>query len=252
MHKALNIIGIFLFLLPPLLSLILPHHSFLLVFMSFSGICCIIYGFLLYFEKSKQKYVRITAKYLRFTALFLILIFIITQIFIQIKIFRSIETDTQSCDYVLILGAGVKNGKPSITLKSRLDKAYEYLKSNSQTKAILCGGLGDDDLVTESCVMKNYLIGKGIDSSRLIEENKSKDTTQNIKFAKEIIGSDIDNSSIGVLTSDFHIYRSTLIMKKAGYPTCYRFPATTPDIPFLRFGLHLREYFSIILEYMNL
>lgn len=251
-HRLLYIIGTLLCSVSIPLMYVFPHLSFLFVFLCFCGVCCIIYGILLNADNSTNKIIRIISKTLRITALSLIGIFFITQILIQIKIFSAIETDNVKSDYILVLGGGINGTSPSLVLKSRLDVACDYLSDNPDCKAILCGGLGKGNIVTEAYVMKKYMLEKGISKERLIEEDNSKDTTQNILFAKSILGSELNNSSIGVVTSDFHIYRATFIMKKADYPTYYRIPAKTPDVPFLRLGLHLREYFSIILEYLNL
>lgn len=253
-HKILYTIGILLIIVSRLLALILTYLSFLMLFLTFSGVCCIIYGFLLHLENKKISVLSKAALVLRYTALILIAVFLITQIIIQFKIFSAIECNDVECEYVLVLGAGLINNKPSLALQYRLNTAYEYMTKYPNSKAILCGGLGKGREVTEAYAMQQYLLKKGISNNRLILEEKSTDTTENIYYAKEIIDkiNTSDKTEAIVITNRFHLYRATLIMKKAGFNQYHKYPAPLPKIPLLHFNAHLREYFSIILEYMNL
>lgn len=163
------------------------------------------------------------------------------------------KNDERECDYLIVLGCGLNGQKPSLSLKYRLDKAVDYLNTYPNSTAILCGGQGAGEEITEALAMYTYLINNGINNSRLVLEDNSKDTTQNIRYAKNIIDS-IDASSnptVAIISNDFHIYRAKFIADKEGLKHVYGIPAKTPDTPFLKINLHLREYFSIIFEYLN-
>ncbi|MCR4618048.1 MAG: YdcF family protein [Lachnospiraceae bacterium] len=117
-------------------------------------------------------------------------------------------------DYIIVLGAQYRSSGPSIVLKYRLDKAYEYLTENPDTIAICSGGQGSNEHIAEGEGMKNYLVERGIDGDRIIVENKSKNTIQNILFSYEFL--DKSKDKIGIITNDFHVFRATQIAKKQG------------------------------------
>ena len=144
--------------------------------------------------------------------------------------------------------------KPSAALVCRLDRAEKYLNDYPESTAILCGGQGSRELITEAQAMETYLLSRGIDKKRLIKEEHSTDTRENISNAINIIRS-TGNSGIpstAIVSNGFHLYRTKLIAKKQGIDTPVMLNAKMPPIPALIVNLHLREYFSVILEYMNL
>ena len=113
--------------------------------------------------------------------------------------------------YVIILGAGLKNNQPKEVLKERLDFALEYYKKYPQTIFIVSGGKGKDEKISESEAMKEYLIKKYIPEKNILEENKSTSTLENLKFSKEKIPNE---NNIGVVSSDFHLYRTKYLGNK--------------------------------------
>lgn len=250
-HKKLYITGFVLLVVPFIIKEILPHLDFLCTFLSFSGGCTIIYGLLLYFQKSEKKAVSVTAKVCKITAWVLIFIFLISLAVIETKIISYVKTTDEECDYLLVLGCGVQGTELSRAARSRADAAIEYLNKNPDCTAILCGGMGTAKRITEAQALYNYMTENGIDNKRLIKEEKSEDTRQNINFAKEYMP-DVSGIPVAVVTNDFHLYRSTIIMKKAGFTDIHCVNAPTPNVPFLHLCLYLREYFSVILEYLNI
>ena len=70
-------------------------------------------------------------------------------------------------DYLIVLGAQVYKNGPSPVLKFRLDKAYEYLSANPETRCIVTGGQGSNEPFTEASCMADYLVKRGIDSGRI-------------------------------------------------------------------------------------
>ena len=117
-------------------------------------------------------------------------------------------------DYLIVAGAQVYSYGPSPVLKFRLDAAAEYLLSNPGTKCIVTGGKGSNEVRPEAEVMADYLIGKGITADRIIIENRSTTTTENMKNAAELF--DTTNSTTAIVTNNFHLFRSMRIAKKQG------------------------------------
>lgn len=117
----------------------------------------------------------------------------------------------KNLDYIIVLGAQVKESDPSIVLRYRLDRAVSYLKENDNTLVIVSGGKGINEPATEASVMKEYLVNNGINENRIIIEDKSNTTKENLINSKKIIR---DNTSIGIVTNNFHMYRALLIGNK--------------------------------------
>ncbi|SCB76148.1 Uncharacterized SAM-binding protein YcdF, DUF218 family [Gilliamella bombicola] len=120
-----------------------------------------------------------------------------------------------NADTMVILGSQVV-GTPAqapLTLQTRLDVAVTYLHNNPNTKAIVCGGQGKDESATEASVMADYLIKKGIESSRVYIEDKSTRTAQQFLYANDIL----PLGKTVVVTNDFHLLRSVMLAKRSGF-----------------------------------
>lgn len=125
------------------------------------------------------------------------------------------QAGEENLDYVIVLGAQMKASGPSMILKARLDEAIRYLEENPETKVIVSGGQGSDEPISEAEGMKTYLMKNGIEEERIFTEDKSVNTNQNLKFSAEYIN--IEEEHVGIVTSNFHIYRSVKLAEKLGY-----------------------------------
>lgn len=101
-----------------------------------------------------------------------------------------IQKPEPGLDYVVVLGAQVKGSSPSQSLLYRIQEAAEYLKENPETKAILSGGKGTGEVISEAHCMRRELEKMGISGERLIEENRSTSTKENIVYSYELIQED--------------------------------------------------------------
>jgi hypothetical protein len=61
-------------------------------------------------------------------------------------------------DYIIILGARVKGEIPSLALQYRIDSAANYMKKNQETIAIVSGGQGPGEDITEAEATKRGLL----------------------------------------------------------------------------------------------
>ena len=128
----------------------------------------------------------------------------------------------QNLEYIIVLGAHVQGTRLTLALLERTRRALQYLEENPDTKAVLSGGQGEGEEISEAQAMCNYLVEHGIDRERLILEDRSTNTTENLKFSLEIIGLD---HSVGVVTNNFHVFRGTAIGKKCGCKEIYPIPS---------------------------
>jgi uncharacterized SAM-binding protein YcdF (DUF218 family) len=151
-------------------------------------------------------------------------------------------------DYIIVLGARVKGYDLSLALKYRLDKAYEYLTNNKGTKAILSGGKGKGENISEAEAMSRYLFTRGISKDRLILEDKSTNTDENIINSFEIINKYNKHANVIAVTSRFHILRSKMIAKDNG-KSIEGIGVKTKA--YLVPSYYLREFFAVVLEFIT-
>lgn len=116
----------------------------------------------------------------------------------------------------VVLGAQVKSYGPSVILMGRINAAKDYLDDNPQAAAVLTGGQGDDEPISEAQCMYDVLTEKGIDSDRLYKEDKAVNTTENIDFSMDIIKTENLNEDIAVVTDGFHQLRARIIAAQQG------------------------------------
>ena len=132
--------------------------------------------------------------------------------FTQILILRHFhEKAPENLDYIIVLGAQMRGDYPSRVLKFRLDCAIEYLNANPNTVCIVSGGQGANEIMSEAEGMKKYLLENNIPEDRILIENRSRNTIENILFSKELLKD--ETSSVGILTNNFHSYRSVRLAK---------------------------------------
>ncbi|MCL1828032.1 MAG: YdcF family protein [Oscillospiraceae bacterium] len=121
-------------------------------------------------------------------------------------------------DWLIVLGAGLYGTSPSLTLRERLDAALDYLETYPDSVAVVSGGQGKDELISEALAMKNWLESRGIGSERIVTEDRSKNTAENIAFSLELIrglGGTPENG-VAIATSEYHIFRAKLIAESHG------------------------------------
>ena len=143
-------------------------------------------------------------------------------------------------EYIIVLGARVKGETPSLSLQYRIDTAAEFLLNHPSCVAILSGGQGEGEDISEAEAIKRGLMAYGIPNSRLVIEDTSTNTKENIVFSKKLIPTHLTHG--GVVTNDYHLYRTIKIAEKQGL-NLIGLPAKTPAIS--RLKSHLREYAAI-------
>ena len=121
---------------------------------------------------------------------------------------------TQNLDYIIVLGAQVREDGPSVVLRYRLDAAIEYLNENPNTVCIVSGGQGFNEPFSEAEGMADYLIENGIEKSRILLENESTNTLENIRNSKTFMESSYNG--VGIVTNNFHVFRAVQLAKAQG------------------------------------
>ena len=146
-----------------------------------------------------------------------------------------------SNDYAIILGAKVNGEIPSLSLQYRLDAALDYAKQYPHVYLILSGGQGAGEHISEAEAMKRFLVVNGIQEERLLLENMSTSTYENLLYSIEMIPKSVEQ--ITIISSDYHLARAQIIARSLGLQTDV-VAAKTPKIVELK--LRTRERLALI------
>ena len=170
-------------------------------------------------------------------------------------------------DYVIVLGSSLnKKGEPGRELQKRLELAITYLEDNPSSVLILSGG-DTEAGKSQAEAMAEYLLAEGVPASRFYLEMDSRSTRENIANSRHLIDGILESKRrgrrpgyvdgrvlmaeekpqrIGVLTSDFHVFRAIHLAEKLGYQNMHALAVTTDEGGFL--NMLLRECFAILKE----
>ena len=149
-------------------------------------------------------------------------------------------------DALIVLGAQVRADGPSSVLAYRLNVAANYLTEHPDCRCIVSGGRGYNEPTTEAEAMKVYLMERGIDEKRILVEDQSENTVQNIRFSKELLES--PDAAVGIVTNNFHMTRALAIAKKQGLTNAHGMPA--PSDPVFLVNNMFREYLGMMKDYL--
>ena len=144
---------------------------------------------------------------------------------------------------VVVLGCRTFGYNPSNMLLKRLECALDYLEKNPEAIAVLSGGQGSDESVSEAESMRSWLVLHGISEDRLYLEDRSTSTEENLAFTKTLIEAEELNPDIVIITNEFHQYRAGRYAHAQGL----NYGACTAPSPF-GFGsvYYVRELYGIL------
>lgn len=137
------------------------------------------------------------------------------------------DTD-EPVDYVIVLGAGVNGTVPSQSLRERLSATESYLRAHPQAIAVLSGGKGSGEDITEAECMFNRLTDAGIAEGRLRKEERAATTEENLRNSLALIEEECGTrpERVGVVSSEYHLCRAKLLAEQEGVQA-YGIPAHT-------------------------
>lgn len=132
-----------------------------------------------------------------------------------IIIHASFGDPEETVDYIVVLGAKVNKDGPSVSLWDRICAAYTYLEEHPGVTAVLSGGQGTDEPITEAECMYRELVELGIDPQRLWIEDEATSTWENLNFSLDLIEANTGTrpAKLGVLSSEYHLFRASLFAR---------------------------------------
>ncbi|UCZ53507.1 YdcF family protein [Bacillus shivajii] len=147
--------------------------------------------------------------------------------------------DLNQADAAVVLGNKVElDGEPSKRLQARLDKAAELYDEGYFDYVIVSGGVGEEGF-EEAKVMKNDLVGQGIPTDRIIEDDNGYNTAMTAENSR-VIMDQFGLDSVMVITQHFHISRTKLAFKQEGFEEVYSAHAEI---------FELRDLYSTVREF---
>ncbi|MBR6376811.1 MAG: YdcF family protein [Oscillospiraceae bacterium] len=120
------------------------------------------------------------------------------------------------CPTVIVLGCQVRGTRPSLLLAYRIQTAGDYLEAHPQAVAVLSGGQGWDEGISEAECMYRELTRRGIDPARLYREDQSTSTRENLAFSRTLMEREGLTGPTAVVSNDFHVYRAVQMAQDQG------------------------------------
>ena len=244
-NKTRNWASLFGWITIVICSLLALFLNFCMVGYSFSVLVCLcIIGIILVYkglQKLSNKYPHDARTLKRIFTFILCAGLLVCGITEAIIIKTSFGDPRRHCDYMVVLGAGVRGNVPSLSLQNRIDAAYDYLTEHPDVTAILSGGQGDGENITEAQCMFDHLTAMGIPEKRLIMEDQATSTWENLNFSLNLIEEKTGQrpEEIGVLSSEYHLFRASLFADACGVEFV-GIPAKTTKLS-LRINYFMRE-----------
>ena len=165
---------------------------------------------------------------------------------VELPIIKNSFTD-KDCerDYLIVLGAAVHGDVPSLALTHRLEGALEYMEAYPDSVAIVSGGKGKGENITEARCMFDWLTAHGIPENRIIMEDKATSTMENLQFSFDIIRSrgDEPDGNIAIVSSAYHLYRAKCMAKLLGAEAAG--VRGNPGYPVYMLNCYIREAFGV-------
>lgn len=239
--------------------------SFVFIWLFFSALCLfLVYG-KWYYARNKERIPRWVPVSVVTTCIAGMAVFGV----VCVLVFTGVAgPDPRGLDYVIVLGPRVTEKADSSSMKRRLDKAMEYVESNPDTILVLSGGKGKGGTVSEAMEMFLYLTYNGVPPEQLLLEEYSASTVENIAYSKIIIDRDRRIKKlregppelpagpgapalapdkpveVGILTSNYHVYRAELTAAKWGLENVSGIAADSDPVLFVH--MCVRECASIL------
>ena len=210
--------------------------NFCMVGYSFSVLVCFaIIGIILVYKGLNllaKKYPRDARGLRRFFTVILCIGLLVVGITEGIIIEASFGDPREHCDYMVVLGAKVRNDGPSVSLMDRIYAAKSYMDSHPDAIAVVSGGRGADEPMTEAQCMYEELVALGVDPQRIWIEDQATSTWENLNFSLNLIEEKTGTrpEKIGILSSEYHLFRASLFADACGVESV-GIPAATSRLP---------------------
>ena len=146
----------------------------------------------------------------------LAVVFIIISAVVSVLMIKAANDKPTDPAAIIVLGCRVHGESPSPMLMQRISAACRYLEEYPEAVAVASGGKGEDELISEAECIKRQLEKRGISSERIIIEDNSTNTRENMAFSKALLEERGISGEIAIVSNEYHLRRAKTIAKKQG------------------------------------
>ena len=175
--------------------------------------------------------------------LIILIVCILIAVWITVKMIRCFKDKPKGSETLIVLGCEIIGEKPSLMQVERLQAALKYLEQYPETRTVVSGGRGKNEIISEAFAMKEWLLKHGIDKSRIYMEDRSETTKQNLEYSMKIIRENGLNPCCAICSNEFHLYRAMMLGKSVGMKCC---ALGAPTAWWLLPTFYVRELYAIL------
>lgn len=216
--------GSFLKILPwllcPPLALLAYFLKFVIPGYSFSAlVCCILIALILFYTVTARFVENNGIRLLRKAVTLILCIGMLAAgVTEAVILHHSMGNPEETCEYLVVLGAKVRHDGPSVSLWDRIRGAYDYMEAHPKVIAVVSGGQGADEPMTEAKAMYEELVKLGISPDRIWLEDRATNTRENLVFSLKTIEEKTGQrpERLGVVSSEYHMLRAKLVARQCG------------------------------------
>ncbi len=165
---------------------------------------------------------------------------------VEVPIIKNARTDPDpERPYLIVLGAAVYGDQPSLTLVRRLQGSLDYLREYPGSTAIVSGGMGKGETVTEAQAMHDWLVSNGVSEDRILMEDRATSTQENLRFSFDMIRSrgDDPDGNVAIVSSAYHLFRAKSMARLQGVDAAG--VAAPWGYPMVMLNYFIREAFGV-------
>lgn len=202
-------------LLAVLCKFVFPGYGFT------AAVLCLLMGLLVFYNLAAilvKKYPKPVKRIRGFVTVCLCVGLLLVAVTEGFLIAASLGDPEAQCQYILVLGAKVREDGPSLSLMDRIRAAYDYLEAHPEVVAIASGGQGADEPMSEAQCIRENLIAMGIEPDRVWLEDRSASTWANLNYSLELIEEKTGSrpETLGVVSSEYHMLRIDMMGRDCG------------------------------------
>ncbi|MBR2716478.1 MAG: YdcF family protein [Oscillospiraceae bacterium] len=212
--------GLRLFLAGGVCLLLAAFLRFAFVGYRFSALClCCLAAVFLFFGLMRRWNTK-AAQILQVLAALVLTALLGCLIAAEVPVIRDARSDADTdADYIIVMGAAVHGTRPSLSMIERTDAALQWLMLHPNGIAVVSGGQGHGEDMTEARAMADWLTARGIGEDRVLLEDRATSSYENILFSLQIIGENGGDpvGRIALCSSEYHMHRLRYIGERLGF-----------------------------------
>ena len=152
---------------------------------------------------------------------------------------------------VIVLGSGLIRGRVPPLLASRLRRGRQLFERYESHRPLLVtsGGQGPDEPVAEAVAMAEYLTDDDFPADRVVIEDRSRTTEQNLTFSAELLRARGVQGPVAAVTNNFHAFRAALLMRRLGIAG---YSVGSPTARYYWTSAVIREFIAVLRDHLKL